>query len=220
MTRPGVVVAVVGTATEIGKTWVTCRVITELRTAGRTVAARKPIQSFEPGTGPTDAELLAAATGEPVGSVCASHRWYGLPMAPPMAVAALGGVPFTATDILAELKWPSGVEVGFVETVGGVRSPATDDADSAALAALVAPDVVLLVADAGLGTINSVRLSTAALDGPAIVFLNRFDDSDELHRRNLAWLVDRDRFNVTTRIASAAAVISVVAHDRNDLGDA
>ena len=52
-----------------------------------------------------------------------------------------------------------------METAGGVRSPlAGDDGDAVALAGSLMPDVVVLVADAGLGTINAVRLTVAALD--------------------------------------------------------
>ena len=52
----------------------------------------------------------------------------------------------------------------------------------------------MLVADAGLGTINDVRLSLEAIDRGAhvatpLVMLNRFDPADELDRRNRTWLV-------------------------------
>lgn len=204
MTRPQIVVAVVGTATDIGKTWVTCRLVTELRAAGRSVSARKPAQSFEPDGTPTDADLLAAATGERAHSVCPLHRWYEVPMAPPMAAAALHREPLTADQLLDELVWPEQADVGFVETAGGVRSPLTDDADSAGFVARLEPDDVVLVGDAGLGTINSVRLSAAALGVPVIVHLNRFDAADDLHRRNLAWLTTRDGFEVTTDPADLA----------------
>ena len=83
-------ILVTGTATEVGKTWFGSRVAAALRSGGRIVAARKPAQSFEPGTGPTDAEVLAAATGEPATTVCPAHRWYEVPMAPPMAASVLG----------------------------------------------------------------------------------------------------------------------------------
>ena len=39
---------VAGTGTEVGKTWAAVRLITELRSDGRSVAARKPAQSFDP----------------------------------------------------------------------------------------------------------------------------------------------------------------------------
>ena len=57
------VLFVTGTGTEVGKTWFATRLITAMRERGTTVAARKPAQSFEPGSGPTDADLLAAVSG-------------------------------------------------------------------------------------------------------------------------------------------------------------
>jgi dethiobiotin synthetase len=67
---------------------------------------------------------------------------------------------------------------------------------------LVAPDIVILVADAGLGTINAVRLSAGALGGgaPVVVHLNRYDATDDLHDRNRGWLADRDGFDVVTSV--------------------
>jgi hypothetical protein len=42
-----------------------------------------------------------------------------------------------------------------------------------------------------------VRLSTAALVARRVlVYLNRYDDTDELHRLNRAWLEDRDGFEI------------------------
>lgn len=179
----------VGTATAVGKTWVGAAVLAQLRRRGCAVAARKPVQSFAPGEGPTDADVLAAATGERPQDVCPSPRWYEAPMAPPMAAQALVREPFTVADLLAELRWPDGVAVGWVETVGGPRSPIAADGDSADLAAGLAPDLVVLVADAGLGVLNAVRLCAPALAVPPIVVLNRYDGSD-LHRRNRWWLED------------------------------
>ena len=90
MTRPRTLVVVLGTGTEVGKTWVGAALARELRRTGRTVAARKPAQSFLPEElGGTDAEVLAAATGEAPHEVCVEHRWYPTPMAPPMAADAL-----------------------------------------------------------------------------------------------------------------------------------
>ena len=89
MTRPARLIAVAGTATEIGKTWVTARVVETLRGRGLSVSARKPVQSFGPDElGATDAEVLAAATGEAPQAVCPAHRWYPVPMAPPLAASA------------------------------------------------------------------------------------------------------------------------------------
>jgi dethiobiotin synthetase len=191
-------VAVVGTGTAVGKTWVAARLLTDLRAAGVTVAARKPAQSFEPADDPAlrDAHVLGAASGEPPGVVCPPHRWYEVPMAPPMAAEALGRPPFAVADLVHELRWPHDhVEVGLVETAGGVRSPLAADGDCLLLCRVLEPDLVVLVADAGLGTINAVRLTVEALGdvrAPVVIVLNRFDAADVLHERNRDWLRRRD----------------------------
>ena len=63
-----------------------------------------------------------------------------------------------------------------------VRSPISIDGDTTDLADAIDPALVLLVADAGLGAINAVRLSLDALaPHGVVVFLNRFDPNDEVH---------------------------------------
>lgn len=206
--RPGRLLLVVGTATEVGKTWVGCELARELRRRGRTVAARKPAQSFESGDddrGVTDAQLLGQATGEDGDAVTPPHRWYPVPMAPPMAADVLGRPPVRLADLVAETTWTPGTDVGILETAGAVRSPLAEDGDAVVLAARTGPDLVLLVADAGLGTIGAVRAALAGLGlHPTVVLLNRYDDGDDLHRRNASWLRDRDGLDVVTTVAELA----------------
>ncbi len=195
--RPARLAFVSGTGTEVGKTWIAAAVLAQLRDAGARVAARKPAQSFDPSGGPTDADVLAAATGEAPHDVCPRHRRYGKALAPPMAADALGAPPFGLRDLVAELRWPDGIDLGLVEGAGGPRSPLAADADNVALARAIGPDVVLLVADPGLGTINTVRMSVDAFAGlPVLVVLNRYDDQDPLHRANREWLAGRDGLDV------------------------
>jgi dethiobiotin synthetase len=217
---PDRLVLVCGTGTEVGKTWVAASVLEELRGRGLTVAARKPAQSFDVDLEAdrlgerTDAEVLGQASGEDPDVVCLPARSYHRAMAPPMAAEMLGLPPFTVGDLADELRWPEPpVAVGLVETAGGVRSPQASDGDAVDLGRLLGPQIVLLVADAGLGTINGVRLSTEALsplvgksstpDRPVgasrlIVALNRFDEEHDIHRRNRQWLAERDGFEVVT----------------------
>jgi dethiobiotin synthetase len=209
---PRRLVVVAGTGTDIGKTWVSAAVLHALRPRGVRVAARKPAQSFEPGdvvSGSTDAHVLAEATGERPEQVCPLHRWYEVPLAPPMAADLLGRPPFTLAELHREIEWPEGIELGLVETAGGVRSPLTsDDGDAVGLTGALMADVIVVVADAGLGTINSVRLTMAALapmrasreSVELVVFLNRFDTENELHRRNRDWFLDRDGLSAVTSV--------------------
>jgi dethiobiotin synthetase len=126
-------------------------------------------------------------------------------MAPPMAAEVLGRKAFTIAALAAELDWPDGTAVGIIETAGGVRSPLACDGDTVTFCRIVAPNVVILVAEAGLGTINAVRLSAAALQvgqAPLVVHLNRYNATDELHRRNHQWLAERDRLDVATSVGT------------------
>jgi dethiobiotin synthetase len=135
-----------------------------------------------------------------------------------MAADALGRPAPTVAELAAELAWPDpGTDVGLVETVGGVRSPHAHDGDGVDLGAAIRPDRLVLVADAGLGTINAVRLSVAALGsvtGPdgaplaPVVVLNRFDPGSDLHRRNRAWLSDRDGLDVVPATTHELAALA------------
>ena len=206
--RPDLLVVVVGTGTGVGKTWVAAHVLRDLHAEGHAVAARKSAQSFGPEDRTTDAHVLAAATGAEPTDVCPRHRWYTVPMAPPMAAEALGRPAFTVADLAEEASWPAPAPaVGLVETAGGVRSPQAFDGDAVTLIEELQPDIVLLVADAGLGAINLVRLSLDALDAGAhvatpLVFLNRYDPAAEIDRRNRDWLSERLDVEVLSSIPS------------------
>jgi dethiobiotin synthetase len=209
-TRPERLVLVTGTGTDVGTTWVACRLAGALRGRGFVVAARKPAQSYAAGDDPasTGASMLAEATGDSPQLVCPPHRWYPVRMAPPMAADALGRPAFTVADLARELAWPPGVAVGLVECAGGVRSPLATDGDAPALAEALHPERVVLVAEAGLGAINAVRLATAALaEWPVSVVLNRFEPALDLHQRTRAWLAERDGLHVVFDGADLVAVI-------------
>jgi dethiobiotin synthetase len=204
-------IVVAGTGTEVGKTWVGARLGAELVGRGLTVQARKPAQSFEPDDPAegTDAALLAAATGEDPTTVCPPHRWYPTAMAPPMAADVLGRPRLLLAELVDEVaaSWGEApADVGLVELAGGVFSPHAHDGDGVALTRALAPTRIVLVADAGLGTINSIRPAVAALSplAPVTTLLNRFDPGSELHRRNRDWLRDHDGLQVLTDLPELA----------------
>jgi dethiobiotin synthetase len=198
-TRPRGLVLVTGTATAVGKTWFAAVTLGLLRDRGVRVAARKPVQSFDPRERPLDSEVLAASTGEQPSDVCRAERGYERALAPPMAAEALGMPAFTIHELASELDWPDGVVVGLVEGAGGPRSPLATDGDTVDLAASIEPDLVVIVADAGLGAINAARVSAEPFaPRPVLVALNRFDDADDVHRRNRDWLRLRAGLEVVT----------------------
>lgn len=199
---------VTATGTEIGKTWTACGLAAELRGRGIVVHARKPAQSFTPTErGRTDAELLAGATGEDPERVCPAHRWYEVPMAPFMAADALGRPRITTADLAAETGPVPTDGVTLVEGAGGPRSPLAHDGDVIDLARALGIGRAVLVADAGLGTINAVRLCVDALTGfDTVVFLNRYDAGVDVHRRNREWLADAG-YAVTTDLGALADAV-------------
>ena len=206
--RPSLLIGVIGTNTEVGKTWVTSQLLATLKLRGACVAARKPVQSYGPDEIDTDAARLAGASGEEVSDICPAHRWYPLALAPPMAAHALGRGPVWMSEIISEIRWPANVDMGFIETVGGVRSPLACDGDSLDLLRRVEVDRMLLVADAELGTINAVRLTLAAVGStPTLVYLNRFNPDNELHQLNRRWLIEQDKLTVITDVHSLAVAV-------------
>ena len=206
------IVVVTGTGTEIGKTWWSAATLRALRAQGVAVAARKPVQSFDPHAGdPTDAHVLAGASGEDPERVCPPHRWLRRALAPPMAAASLGHAPFTIADLAAETRIEPGV-VTVVEGAGGLRSPLAADGDTRTLIERLAPELVVVAAP-DLGVINGVRLtleSLAARSGRrrVVVALNRFVPSDPLHEGNRAWLTERDGATVVTTPGELAALVT------------
>ena len=186
------IVLVTGTGTEVGKTFVAAAVLRELQGRFITVAARKPAQSFDPADpAPHDSEVLADVTGESADEICPSHRCYPIAMAPPMAADALQLPRITLADLIGELA-PSPAEVMIVEGAGGLRSPIAHDGDGLDLIGGLPTKVVVIVADAGLGTINAVLLTVDAIAHrhtmPVVVMLNRFDEANALHIANAAYL--------------------------------
>ena len=202
-----ITVLCVGTATGVGKTSVGTEVLRDLRSRGLTVAARKPVQSFDPDAGPlTDADRLAEVTGEDRHTVCPEHRWYPMRLNPPIAAMVLGLPEFTNADLSAELEQPTSADVLWVETIGGPLSPMTSDGDSADVARWLFPDLIVLVADAGRGTINAVRLAAGPFAGRRlVVMLNRYE-SNEVCSQNQTWLAFNG-FEVVADIADLAAAV-------------
>lgn len=215
--RPERLAVVAGTGTEVGKTWVAARLAAALRRQ-LDVQARKPAQSFD-ATDPlegTDAAQLGAATGEDPTTVCPQSRWYRVAMAPPMAADALGREPIHLRTLLDELdsSWSApAADVGLVELAGGLWSPIAHDGDCLTLTRRLRPELSVLVADAGLGTINAIRPAIAALReiAPVVTLLNRYDDASDLHRRNRAWLDANEHGPFVVDVDELAAAVEASA---------
>lgn len=161
-------VFVTGTDTGVGKTHVTAMFVRQLRAAGRSVGAYKPVCSGavvdERGERRwEDIERLHAALGgsfdrERIGPQC-----FDAPLAPPVAAQREGRRVDVATILHGLDWWLEQVDLLFVEGVGGLLCPLTDDSDIADLAGDVGFPL-LIVARAGLGTLNHTLMTLDVAD--------------------------------------------------------
>ncbi|MCS0635670.1 dethiobiotin synthase [Streptomyces sp. LP05-1] len=155
------VLVVSGTGTEIGKTVVTAAVAALARAAGRSVAVLKPAQTgMAPGE-PGDADEVVRLAGE---VTAAELDRFPEPLAPVTAARRAGMAP-VRPDRVAEAaeKLAAEHDLVLVEGAGGllVRYDETGGTLADAARLLAAP--VLVVATAGLGTLNQVALTGEAL---------------------------------------------------------
>ncbi|GMU59913.1 MAG: ATP-dependent dethiobiotin synthetase BioD [Myxococcaceae bacterium] len=146
---------VTGTDTGVGKTQVSVALLEVLRARGEVPFALKP---YETG-GASDSEALWRAAGgwQPKASVCLFR--FKRPLAP--AMAAPGGDAGDPRKVKALLQRYAGHPV-VVEGAGGLHVPLTPRQDVIDLAVLLGLPVVV-VARAGLGTINHTTLTLLAL---------------------------------------------------------
>jgi dethiobiotin synthetase len=156
----GRVLVVTGTGTGVGKTVVTAAVAALALARGARVAVLKPAQTGvgpgEPGDLADVARLVPGVTGRELAR-------YPDPLAPATAARRAGVAPVTpgeaaraATDLAADH------DLVIVEGAGGLLVRLDDDGTLADVAAAL--DVpVLVVAAAGLGTLNHTALTTEAL---------------------------------------------------------
>ncbi len=155
-------VFVTATDTAVGKTEIAAALLRGWRAAGLDVAAMKPAQSGQTPGEPSDLDRLRAATGDrdPVELVCPYS--FEAPLAPAVA-ARLAGREISFHRVLDCARALARRHAALlVEGAGGLMTPLTERHSYADLAvALGLP--VLLLARAGLGTVNHVILTCEAL---------------------------------------------------------
>ncbi|MEV5958072.1 dethiobiotin synthase [Streptomyces sp. NPDC051987] len=155
------ILVITGTGTEVGKTVTTAAVAAAALAAGRSVAVLKAAQT---GVGPGergDAEEVARLAGAVTAAEVAR---FPEPLAPGTAARRAGLAPVRPADVAeAAAKLATEHELVLVEGAGGllVRFDATGGTLADAARLLNAP--VLVVASAGLGTLNTTELTAREL---------------------------------------------------------
>ncbi|MEU2624393.1 dethiobiotin synthase [Streptomyces sp. NPDC007157] len=155
------ILIITGTGTEVGKTVTTAAVAAAALAAGRSVAVLKAAQT---GVGPDDcgdADEVARLAG-PV--TTAELARFPEPLAPGTAARRAGAAPVRPHEVAeAAAKLATEHELVLVEGAGGllVRFDAAGGTLADAARLLNAP--VLVVASAGLGTLNTTELTAREL---------------------------------------------------------
>jgi dethiobiotin synthetase len=155
------ILVVTGTGTDVGKTVVTAAVAALAADRGRTVAVLKPAQTGIPAGAPGDLAEVRRLAG-PV--TTRELRRYPDPLSPAAAARRSGVPPITPAEAAAAASdLLDGHDIVLVEGAGGLLVRFDPDGGTVADVAWALGAPVLLVAHAGLGTLNTTALTAEAL---------------------------------------------------------
>ncbi|MFF7547688.1 dethiobiotin synthase [Streptomyces canus] len=187
------VLVITGTGTEVGKTVATAAVAAAALAAGRTVAVLKAAQTGVRPDEPGDADEVARLAGAVTKAEVAR---YPEPLAPATAARRAGLEPVRPHQVAeAAAKLATEHDLVLVEGAGGLLVRFDHEGGTLAHAAELLRAPVLVVASAGLGTLNTTELTARELRRRELelagVVIGSWPDSPDLASRcNLADLPD------------------------------
>ena len=155
-------VFIVGTDTEVGKTFQAARLAGYLADQGKRVGVYKPVASGVAASDLSDAQILHRAAGLtcPLSRVCPQQ--FRAAVAPPIA-AALQNESVDKQRLVSGARWwEEHCEFLIVEGVGGVLSPLADQMTVLDLAQQLGLPTIIVAANR-LGTVNHTLLTLRAI---------------------------------------------------------
>ncbi|MGW8668563.1 dethiobiotin synthase [Streptomyces niveus] len=163
------VLIVSGTGTEIGKTVVTAAVAAVALAQGRSVAVLKPAQTGVAPDEPGDVDEVIRLAG---GVTTVELARYPEPLAPATAAGRAGARPVRPEEIAETAeKLATEHDLVLVEGAGGLLVRFDHEGGTLADAARLLAAPVLVVAPAGLGTLNTTALTAEALRARGVAAL-------------------------------------------------
>jgi dethiobiotin synthetase len=155
-------IVLTGTGTGVGKTVVTAAVAALSLAKGRSVAVLKPAQTGLGPDEPGDVDEVTRLVGDDVTTWELAR--FPDPLAPATAARRAGIMPVTpAQAAAAAVELARGHDMVLVEGAGGLLVRMDDNGGTLADVAWSAGAPVLIVANAGLGTLNETALTAEAL---------------------------------------------------------
>lgn len=152
---------IAGTDTDVGKTYVACRMLRELRMRGERVGAYKPAASGAMSREASDAYHLWIAQGRSVSEDLVNPQSFAAPLAPPVA-AELENREVDEELLLSGIeRWCDLCDILLVEGAGGLMSPISWNLTNADLARKIGYPLVI-VARNKLGVVHQVLATCEA----------------------------------------------------------
>jgi dethiobiotin synthetase len=154
------VLVIAGTGTNVGKTVVTAAIAALARAGGRRVAVVKPAQTGVAPDGSGDTDVVRKLSG--VDDVHEFVR-YGPPLAPATAARVAGVTTLSVPEMTTRARGLGDRDDVLIEGAGGLLVRLDREGRTIADLAGALGAAVVLVATAGLGSLNAVALSAEAL---------------------------------------------------------
>jgi dethiobiotin synthetase len=217
-------IVILGTGTDVGKTYATERIATALadQLADVAVSAIKPIETGVVPGALTDAARLGAVSRPKLEP---SHAFSFVPPISPHLASRKAGAPIRIEAVVRWVKsrkaeqQPGGWLL--VETAGGVFSPVNDTETNLDLALALDPACWVLIAADCLGVLHNVRSTLLAMERlgrpPDIILLNATQTADNSTGTNRAELERLGWATITGTIERSGGFCDV---DRQSLLDA
>lgn len=162
------VVVITGTGTGVGKTIATAALASHASQAGLEVAVCKPVQTGSGPAGQGDDDLADVERLSGVGHLVSVAR-YPDPLAPAAAAEAIGRPLPSAGEILAAIRTADRPgRLTLVEGAGGLLVEVAASGVTLRDLAIELGAPVLVVCQAGLGTLNHTTLTLEALERKAL----------------------------------------------------
>lgn len=218
---------VTGTGTDVGKTRACAAIARYFTRKGLSFAYYKAAASGTLDIAKSDPGRVKAAAGLPQADGTLASYLYAHPLSPHLAARVEGG-PFPDADVI-EKAWRSlGREYEYVltEGAGGIVCPLAHEPGRR----LFYIDILkrfrigaLIVADAGLGTINHTVLTYEYLKARSIpvkgVIFNRWDAGSAMHRDNELMVEEMTGLEVVAHVREGSADLEDIRAPMEELFD-
>lgn len=152
---------ITGTDTDVGKTYIACRMLQELRMNGVRVGAYKPAASGARSRESSDAYQLWVAMGRSASEQMVNPQSFAAPLAPPIAAERENRRVDEELLIAGVSRWFGECDALLVEGAGGLLSPISWNLTNADLARAIGYPLVV-VARNRLGVVHQVLVTCEA----------------------------------------------------------